>query len=127
MRKKDEITQPNTCLQTAHPEEMIFVLLGRDTAAPVAIRAWVAERIRLGKNVETDPQIVDALERARTMETEGRQWVGRSSRVELSAEDQAALDHGFAVLRRRNEPMDRKAIEVAFRLLSLVLGTSKEG
>jgi len=62
-------------MQHAHPDEMVFVLLSRDAAAPVAIRAWVAERIRLGKNVETDEQIVEALECARVMESEGRQWV----------------------------------------------------
>ena len=54
---------------------MIFVLLGRDAAAPVAIRAWVAERLRLGKNVATDAQIVEALDCAKTMEAEGRKWV----------------------------------------------------
>ncbi len=62
-------------MQHAHPEEMTFVLLSRDAAAPVAIRAWVAERLRLGKNVASDGQIVEALECAKTMEEEGRKWV----------------------------------------------------
>lgn len=75
MRKKDELSREHTCMQHAHPEEMVFVLLSRDAAAPVAIRAWVAERLRLGKNVETDTQIVEALECAKTMEIEGRSWV----------------------------------------------------
>lgn len=76
MRKKDELSKEHTCMRHAHPDEMVFVLLSRDAAAPVAIRAWVAERLRLRKNVETDPQIVDALECARVMETEGRLWTG---------------------------------------------------
>ena len=76
MRKKDELDKKHTCMSHAHSEEMIFVLLSRDTAAPVAIRAWVAERLRLGKNIETDAQIMKALECAQTMETEGRKWVG---------------------------------------------------
>jgi len=76
MRKKDELTREHTCMQHAHPEEMVFVLLSRDAAAPVAIRAWVAERLRLGKNVETDAQIVEALKSARVMEIEGRLWTG---------------------------------------------------
>ena len=75
MRKQDELTKQHTCMQTAHPLEMVFVLLGRDPAAPIAIRAWAAERIRLGKNQEGDPQIVEALNCASTMETEGRMWV----------------------------------------------------
>jgi hypothetical protein len=37
-------------MNRAKDDEMTFVLLGRDAAAPVAIRAWVTERIRLGKN-----------------------------------------------------------------------------
>lgn len=76
MRKKDEISKTATCLHSALPDEMVFVLLGRDQAAPVAIRQWAQERIALGKNVYTDPQIVEAFECARTMERE---------RVELRA------------------------------------------
>ena len=79
MRKKDETTKAETCLGHAHPEEMLFVLLGRDPAAPVAIRAWVAERLRVGKNDEGDRQVVEALECAATMEVEGRRWVGAAT------------------------------------------------
>jgi hypothetical protein len=74
MRKKDELSLSNTCMAHAHEREMVFVLLSRDAAAPVAIRAWIAERLRLGKNVETDEQIVEALDCAATMEAEGRTW-----------------------------------------------------
>jgi hypothetical protein len=63
-------------MQHAHPEEMLFVLLSRDPAAPVAIQAWIAERLRLEKNDETDAQIVDARECVRVMETEGALWTG---------------------------------------------------
>lgn len=55
------------------------MLLSRDAAAPVAIRAWVAERLRLGKNTELDPQIIEALDCASTMELEGRKWVGAAT------------------------------------------------
>ncbi len=75
MRKKDELSLEHTCMQHAHPEEMVFVLLGRDPAAPIAIRTWAAERLRLGKNVWADAQIVEAIECAATMEHEGRKWV----------------------------------------------------
>lgn len=79
MRKRDELSKAHTCMGHAHPEEMTFVLLGRDAAAPVAIRAWVAERLRLGKNTENDEQIVEALAYAQIMEAEGRQWVGAAT------------------------------------------------
>ncbi len=77
MRKKDELTREHTCMQHAHAEEMVFVLLSRDAAAPVAIRAWVAERIRIGKNTESDEQIVEAIQCAETMEVEGRLWADK--------------------------------------------------
>jgi hypothetical protein len=60
MKKIDEFVNPNSCLSRAYPDEWIFVLLGRDKAATVAVRAWIEERIRLGKNTRNDPQIIDA-------------------------------------------------------------------
>lgn len=70
MRKQQEITDPGSCMSRANDDEMVFVLLGRDAASPPAIRAWVHERVRLGKNSFDDPQIVDALRCADTMEVE---------------------------------------------------------
>ena len=77
MRKVDELSRPHTCMTTAHPNEMVFVLLSRDVAAPCAIRAWIAERIRLGKNSPTDIQIANALECISAMEIEGAMWKGQ--------------------------------------------------
>lgn len=68
MIKSEELTNPKSCMSRAADDEMTFVLLGRDAAAPHAIHAWVAERIRLGKNKATDPQIIEALECAARME-----------------------------------------------------------
>ncbi len=85
MRKRDELSKEHTCMQHAHPDEMVFVLLGRDPAAPLAIRAWAAERIRLGKNLETDAQIIEALENAKTMEEEGTRWKTLQENAEYQA------------------------------------------
>lgn len=61
MLKKDELTNPNSCINKALPDEMVFVLLGRDKAAPAALRAWIGERLRLGLNLlMSDPQIAGA-------------------------------------------------------------------
>ncbi len=60
MRKRDELTNPNSCMSRAHDDEWTFILLARDVAAPVAVRAWIAERIRLGKNRPDDLQIAEA-------------------------------------------------------------------
>ena len=78
MRKLEELGNPESCLSRARFDEMLFVLLGRDAAAPAAIRAWAEERIRLGKNQRTDVQIQDAYECAATME---RELSGGSVRV----------------------------------------------
>jgi len=93
MRKKNELSRNDTCLAHAHPEEMVFVLLGRDVAAPETIRAWVAERIRLGKNIETDAQVVEALACADTMEKEGRQWVGAATHYPIGMGDESRRLH----------------------------------
>jgi hypothetical protein len=70
MRKVEELTNVASCMSIAKDQELTFVLLGRDAAASVAIRAWVSERIRLGKNTAADSQIIDALQLAEMMEAE---------------------------------------------------------
>lgn len=70
MRKSDELSDFSSCLNKARDDERLFVLLARDPAAPVAIRAWVKERLRLGKNAPDDAQIVEALDCADRMERE---------------------------------------------------------
>lgn len=61
MIKSRELLDPASCLSKARDDELLFVLLARDPAAPVAIEAWVNERIRLGKNTANDAQIAEAL------------------------------------------------------------------
>jgi hypothetical protein len=68
MIKREELSNPDSCMSRARDNEMTFVLLGRDIAAPAAIRAWVAVRISHGKNKRGDPQILEALAAAEKME-----------------------------------------------------------
>ncbi len=70
MIKRDEIEDTESCFNKAQDGERLFVLLARDPAAPVAIRAWIAERIRQGKNTPGDDQIREAYECANLMELE---------------------------------------------------------
>jgi hypothetical protein len=70
MIKANEISNPQSCLNKARPDERLFVLLARDPAAPAAIRAWAEERIALGMNLRDDAQIQDALECATLMAQE---------------------------------------------------------
>jgi hypothetical protein len=68
MLKRDELTNPASCMSRAREDEMTFVLLGRDAAAPDTIRFWTRERIRVGKNQPGDAQIIEALRCAEAME-----------------------------------------------------------
>ncbi len=68
MIKHDVIDNPESCLNRAAPHEHLFVLLSRDPASSVAIRAWITERLRLGRNVPGDEQIREAYECATLME-----------------------------------------------------------
>lgn len=68
MRKRDELTHPGSCMTKARDDEMTFVLLARDAAAPAAIVNWCATRVLLGKNKPDDPQILEALDCAQVME-----------------------------------------------------------
>lgn len=71
MIKREELTNPDSCMSRAQDNEMTFVLLARDAAAGHAIRAWASERVRIGKNSWHDAQIVQALNCALVMD-EGR-------------------------------------------------------
>lgn len=68
MIKRDELANPDSCLNRAENSEMVFVLLGRDEAAPATIRAWCRARVVIGKNKRDDPEIVEALACAKSME-----------------------------------------------------------
>jgi hypothetical protein len=72
MIKYQELTNPRGCLNRAHSDEPIFVLLGRDVAAGAAIRAWIDARIAAGKNEPADDQIAEALRAAARFEETSR-------------------------------------------------------
>lgn len=68
MRKWEELADAKSCFNKADVNEMLFVLLARDAAAPATIRFWAKERARLGKNLYGDSQIEAALVCAAEME-----------------------------------------------------------
>lgn len=69
MRKRDELTDPNSCMSRADINEMVFVLITRDEDAPDTIRDWIKRKIKRGKNPD-DPKLLNAEECARIMEAE---------------------------------------------------------
>lgn len=60
MKKLLELSEPTSCLNKAGDDEIIFVLLSRDPAAPHAIAAWINERHRLGLDESGSPKLVEA-------------------------------------------------------------------
>lgn len=62
VKKKDELTNPNSCMSKAHDDEMTFVLLARDPAAPAAIQGWIYRRVEMGLNDMADQKIKEAKE-----------------------------------------------------------------
>lgn len=90
MRKWEELADAKSCFNRADVNEVLFVLLARDPAAPATIRFWAKERARLGKNLIDDRQIEEALACAAEMEkafrehSVGKPWyetIGRNQKV----------------------------------------------
>lgn len=86
MVKLEELTNPKSCMSRAGDHEMTFVLLGRDAAAPAAIRAWIDERVALGKNMTSDEQILEAQHCADYMQQQRRDRIGLEAATESKAE-----------------------------------------
>jgi hypothetical protein len=97
MRKRDELTDPNSCMSRAKDDEWTFVLLGRDAAAPATVRFWVSERLRMKKNREDDPQIVEALAWCEAVDREAGRLMycpkGHPIRVVASDQKRGACNH----------------------------------
>lgn len=68
MKKIDEINNPGSCLNKAADDEILFVLRAKDPVAPMIIRAWTTERVRLGLNSPVSEKIREALSCADAME-----------------------------------------------------------
>lgn len=72
MRKREELTNPASCMSRARDDEMTFVLLGRDSESAATVLGWIVRRILARKNKPTDPQIIEALQWVETvMEEQG--------------------------------------------------------
>lgn len=67
MIKSKELASPNSCLNKAADDEMMFVLRAKDPAAPAAILAWIAMRVILGLNKVDDPKLVEAADTGNEM------------------------------------------------------------
>jgi hypothetical protein len=92
MRKRDELTNPDSCLNRAREDEWIFSLLGRDEDTPATVRYWIEKRIARGKNIRGDAQMAEAEALAQAVETEHRCGLKSGQLYRVTAgEDKGAL------------------------------------
>ena len=64
MIKSEELSNPNSCLNKAKDDEILFVVLDRDLSFADTIRYWIGKRIELGLNQPGDSKLVEAEETA---------------------------------------------------------------
>lgn len=61
MIKRDELADPNSCLnKNTNDETILFVLKDTDEAMAGTIRFWIGERIKLGLNKPGDKKLLTA-------------------------------------------------------------------
>lgn len=64
MKKRDEISSPESCLNRADDDEDVFVLLGRDTSFAITVIFWCLHRVYSQRNTPYDHQILSAVMQA---------------------------------------------------------------
>tara|TARA_R110002049_G_scaffold239404_1_gene412566 strand:+ start:2178 stop:2426 length:249 start_codon:yes stop_codon:yes gene_type:complete len=79
MRKRDELTDPTSCLNKAKPDEPLFVLKATDPLAPMAIRHWIT----MADTAYDKAKLEDAESCAAAME----RWHNQNCPGELAADE----------------------------------------
>jgi len=70
MKKRDELSNRNSCLNKADDMEFVFVLRSKDPTAPQTIRHWAS----MNKGIQPESKIEDALKCAEEMENYRKQY-----------------------------------------------------
>lgn len=68
MKKRDEIEQPNSCLNKAAEDEPVFVLRAKDPIAPAAVEEWARQAQQTGRHEPAK------IEEARALAASMRAW-----------------------------------------------------
>lgn len=88
------------CYANAHPDEPMFVLLGRDPTAPLVVAFWIAlkqQMVKDGTSSTSRAKAAEASDCARAMERWAREHAGKDpaaaldALVRLAAGDEAIL------------------------------------
>lgn len=80
MLKRDEIANPNSCLNRASGDEPIFVLRANDESAPVAVLQW-ARAYALRKLEEHDFGTTQARKYAEALDLAAEMSVWQSTQI----------------------------------------------
>ena len=91
MKKKHELADPTSCLSRAKDNEILFILLERDDAAPETIRFWINTRIGMGKNKAGDNQMVEAERCANAMEDNRKAEAAIKERIAMAVHETLVL------------------------------------
>lgn len=83
MLKSQEKAQNDSVWNKTKDNERLFILSENDVTAPMIIKTWVSERIKLGLNSPTDPVILDALDLSMMMEYEYSRKHAWESRLKI--------------------------------------------
>lgn len=93
MKKSEELSNSQSCLNKASDTEMLFVLLGRDPAFAGTVRDWAQRRVRMGLNSRHDVKILSAIIDAGQVEAQmGAAKVPDEGEVHILIEGITALD-----------------------------------
>lgn len=82
------------CYEKAHPDEPMFILLGRDQDAPVLVRLWASLRQRAGERQE---KVAEALACARSMDDWRRGKNPASEPATFKTTDDAERQEAMAI------------------------------
>lgn len=91
------------CYANAHPDEPMFVLLGRDPFAPGLVLLWAALRREMG---EDENKVLEAIDCAGAMAA----WAIELGKAEAS--DAAAIALEIHILEMASEAMKRRIFEL---------------
>lgn len=107
MLKTQELQQG--CMARALDDEMTFVLLGRDLAAPATIRYWCLQRMAMGQNQEHSHQIIEAHLCANTMERQRDEIRAKLASVDREKCEPRQIDTLAVIIRKDAEIAELKA------------------
>lgn len=77
MIKREELSNPNSCLNKAEDDEILFVFRDKDLTFADVVRYWIGKRIQYGLNKPGDAKLVEAEETAQRVQRKQQEKLER--------------------------------------------------